>query len=470
MDFTPAINSFMQGGLQGWQLAQEKKRNDALLAKGKADLSGQGFNEDGTIDEGFLDENNPSYKRAMQMARIKAMASAKAAPTSNPLSFKQVFAARGIPLPKELEANADSPFDHRYASILAPLQRQGEQIDPSLVRDPDGFIKNNPGVKVPVGVASAIKPLVPRPGSTPMTPEQQAQYEQMMGLPAGTARGMTVGQFASGTSNVRGQEAAAGRQATALGAAARRQAESLGQQGQQFAQKMDYDREKDLQTRLERFRDDYAKTGVPKARSAFEKLDKLTGVLSSDKPNLKKLPGYGTNTLRSIPLVGQGLSTMAAKTYGGEEEAQLLQALLNADIQSTSGQAVTRYEEGRNLVKAGVGPGGNEQDVARGIRIMYDALEGADRDARAAYPPEVIALYEARGGSQRLNPSQQRAREASARKFGMGQGVQDMIMNPTDPSARAAAQKELGKGKGAAPKKPMSFEEWKKAGKPKAGG
>jgi hypothetical protein len=64
VDFTPAINALFSGGLQGYQLAQEKKKNDALLAKEKATLGESGFDAEGNVDPGYLDENGPSYKRA----------------------------------------------------------------------------------------------------------------------------------------------------------------------------------------------------------------------------------------------------------------------------------------------------------------------------------------------------------------------------------------------------------------------
>lgn len=148
---------------------------------------------------------------------------------------------------------------------------------------------------------------------------------------------------------------------------------------------------------LERFQKSYANTGILDAIAPLEILEKETGVISGNI-NRNKLPGQGTNALRAVPLVGNALATGAAKSYGGEAAQQALQSLLNVKIRTTSGQAVTKYEEGRVLVEAGMGPGGNEDDVARGVRLMVQGLKEAGQSVKAAFPPEVINTYTEQGG------------------------------------------------------------------------
>lgn len=148
---------------------------------------------------------------------------------------------------------------------------------------------------------------------------------------------------------------------------------------------------------LERFQKAYAGTGILDAIAPLEILERETGVISGNI-NRNKLPGQGTNALRAVPLVGNALATGAAKSYGGEATQQALQALLNVKIRNTSGQAVTKYEEGRILVEAGMGPGGNEDDVARGVRLMVQGLKEAGQSVKAAFPQEVISTYTEQGG------------------------------------------------------------------------
>lgn len=158
-------------------------------------------------------------------------------------------------------------------------------------------------------------------------------------------------------------------------------------------------KEQDFDKAIERFGTAYEKTGILQALPVLERIEQKTGALSSDNPDTKSLPGYATNIVRSIPIVGQGASTAMAKQYGGEEMNQALQVLLNAQIRTQSGQAVTKYEEGRNLIATGMGPGGNEKDIVRGLRLMMDGLREADRSVRAKFDPMVTKEYEKRGGN-----------------------------------------------------------------------
>ena len=326
-------------------LAARKLRDDRIndernyginLSKSRREGGEKGFTEEGTVDETFFTPDTPSYKRATRAAELEQMGkTTRMVLPSNQPSYRQVFAARGMALPKEFEDIADSPMDHRYINALPSPLKPTESMS---LGDIQGVVSGHgdPKTRVPAPFAGLARPVNSSNRDQLLTPEQQAQYEQMTGVAPGTAKGMTVGMLSSTVSNVRGQQAAGDRQGKAL-----------TQSANQFGQRMDFDQEKDLQSRVQAFRDDYAKTGIPTMLPKFQKLNELTGMLTDEKPDLSKTPGYGTNALRSLPLAGNILAGVAAKQYGGEEVNQTLQNLLNSEIRSNSGQAVTKYEEGR---------------------------------------------------------------------------------------------------------------------------
>lgn len=420
--------------------AQEDEKIKLLVRKATRDELTDGFadNVDGKVDfdPNYYTPGTPSYQRGDRASALKAMEHPSAVGVRSPLTIKQVFETRGEDLPASFAGHENDPFDPKYISAFPTKAKEQPQMSAQDIID---FQRGNPrkDLQVPAPFAGIARQAT-SPGSQMADADQQAAYEQMMGLPQGAAKNFTRQQISSGFSNVSGQRAAGDRQGKAL-----------SQSADLHAQDMDFNKEKDLNTRVQAFRDDYAKTGIPQMLPKFKRLDELTGVLSKEKPNLAKFPGYGTNALRAIPLVGSAAATMASKTYGGEEQGQILQALLNADIRQLSGQAVTKYEEGRVLVTAGMGLGGNEADVARGIRLMYEAMQGADQDVRAGYPAEVPAEYERRGGGGKLglrpsNPSDLRA-QGGKRNAYMDPAIQAAIKNPEsmDPATEKAANAKL---------------------------
>ncbi len=496
------IAQALTGGVQGYQAKQEANRKAALeqskIDSENMDRLAKQFTTGVAVDPatkkagwapGYLDPESDVYKGFSRESELKRLQHPDAAKNANPLTFGEVFATRGTPLPPELESSRDKPFASGYVNVL-PQQAKPE---PTMnYGDLNALVNHTaaPDAKIPLKVAGLVRPPAGAARAVPMTPAQKAAWSQMTGQPVEAAEGLTAGQFGSTVSNVTGQRAAGERQANQIGAQDKRmsnqinaqdarQANALDQGERHFKGQLDFEKNKTIESQLEKFRDDYGKAGIPAGHAAFKRLDELTGVLSSDKPNLKKMPGYGTNALRSVPLIGDALATTAAKTYGGQEESQLIQQLFNIDTHNLSGANVTKYEMGRNLAAHGMGAGGNEQDAARGIRMMYQAFQGMDQDIRAAYPPEVTELYQARGGMNKLNPvsapqnpSDARARAASAKKFGLKAPVLDMIDDPANPEKNAAAQKLLARKKPAAPAASggkMSFADWVKAGRPKAG-
>lgn len=178
--------------------------------------------------------------------------------------------------------------------------------------------------------------------------------------------------------------------------------------------------EEKLDRSVERFQKAYSGTGVLDALPFLQALERETGVVTGINVDKKKLPGAATNVVRSIPLIGNSAALAMAKSYKGGAAAQALQGLLNAQIKNLSGAAVSSYEQGRNLVQAGMAPGGNEEDVARGIQMMLAGLKEADTSVRAGFDPQVISTYESRGGQVPVVDKIMRDESASRDKRGKG--------------------------------------------------
>lgn len=432
------------------QDAQEDIKIQELVRKARREEmdSGYGSNPDtGKIDfdPNYYTPDTPSYQRGTREAALKAQGSPRSVVAGAPLSVEQAFAIRGETLPTQLQGVKDMPFDHRYNSLFPAKAKLQETAPIEMLNDPQAFAKNNPNYRVPAPFAGSFRR--PIPGDAPTFPEQQAEWAAAMGVSPSAAKGLTMRQYTSGMSAVNAQRAAGDRQGRAL-----------EQSSAQFGERMNYDKDKDLNNRVQAFQDDYKKTNIPAMLPAFRNLDKLTGILTKDKTNTAKLPGYGTNAISAIPLVGQALGNLAAKRYGGQAERQVLMSLLNTQIRDRSGQAVTKYEEGRNLLEAGMAPGGNEEDVTRGVRMMYESMLENDRSVRAGYDPAVVDTYVGRGGlaplgpmteqlDKKKNPSDVRgenARTQGGRKSAyMDPDIQAAIRNPKDPAARAAADQKL---------------------------
>lgn len=166
------------------------------------------------------------------------------------------------------------------------------------------------------------------------------------------------------------------------------------QEEKQIARQDKLERQRDAS--LEKFEKAYTKTGIAGALPFIRQLEGETGIVSGEDASLKKLPGTATNFARNIPFIGNFVAGNMAKFYDGSATAQAIQGLLNAQIRTQSGQAVTSYEEGRTLTQAGLSTG-NEKDVARGIKLMLEGLQEADRSVRSAFP-EAAADFTSGGG------------------------------------------------------------------------
>lgn len=429
MDLTPAINALMEGGITGYQLGLKKRQMDDERAKARADRTAEGFTETGEVDPAFFDENSPSYKRAQQAAKFKASASPRAAPTTSPQTIGRVFALRGQPLPKELEPYADEPFDHRYASILPPLQRQGPEMAAVDLVDPEGAAKRNPNLKVPSQFAGNFRRPVPRPGNTPMTPDQQAAYEEMMGLPPGSAAGLTTGNFASGVSNVSGQRAAGERQ------------------GRAFAHA---DEQKAIDRDLSRNKATMKPEQV--IQQQISKLARLGDYIdSADQMNMS-YPDY--LKLRGSSAVGNVagfLGSDIGKLSPEEEERLAKYSEIGGgfvrDMFETGGKQLTGIE--KSLVsRFEIAAGDSPQQIRAKGKGLTDYLEG---DFRA----KIDAI-------QRVNPRAAAAlRQQSAETL---EGVRQRFLNASQMRARGAQAPATGQGRAGAPVTPAARESGKKFG------
>lgn len=276
-----------------------------------------------------------------------------------------------------------------------------------------------------------------KPGVTSQLNE--ATYELIgqveNGMPVGTAMRMLAERQGS---------APLPQQATALRDAANRYARGQSRDAQAVtrSEARSDKQEERLDKSVERFQKAYANTGVLDALPFLQQIERETGVITGTNENKKKLPGTATNIVRSLPLIGNSAALAMAKSYKGGATAQALQGLLNAQIKNLSGAAVSSYEQGRNLVQAGMAPGGSEEDVARGIQLMLQGFKEADTSVRAAFDPAVINTYERRGGQVPVIDEVLR-KEGKSREKKSSSGKKD-VGNMRDIMAAATAKmKEL---------------------------
>ena len=83
------------------------------------------------------------------------------------------------------------------------------------------------------------------------------------------------------------------------------------------------------------------------------------------------------------------------------------------------------------------------------MKMMYEAMQGSDRDARAGYTPDVTSRYVEQGGlsgvdlAPRKKKNASAARAESAKRLGMGKNTEAIlegIDDPKNPSKNRAAQ------------------------------
>lgn len=151
---------------------------------------------------------------------------------------------------------------------------------------------------------------------------------------------------------------------------------------------------------VERYKKALNDTGVLDALPFLQQIEMETGVVTGKSPDKGKLPGVGTNMARNlIPFIGDSVAMAMAKTYKGGGASQALQGLVNAKIRNTAGQTVTKYEQGRVLAEYGMSAFGTERDIANGIKLMYEGIRENYQNLNASFPPEIVELFQSRGGT-----------------------------------------------------------------------
>ncbi len=334
------------------------------------------------VDPGFLTPGNPSYERANRAAEIKRLGSTAKVPSTQ---WEDIYAYTG---------------NERLKGLSGP-------VDPSVAAK---IIESN-GMNWPPEVLNAVSEATGIPAHAVGSVAGTNAGRNLLGTVATGVRSnrtadiQVKNQKRLGDQFQQSEDAQANRFTRSETAAEKRHRESL-----QFQQN------KDVESRLEKFRDDYVKTAIGQALPHLRTIEQESKIFSSDTPDLSKFPGKATNAVRGIPIAGDKIAMTMAKSYGGEGVAQAIQGLYNAGLKLTSGQAVSKFEEGRKLLESGLAVGADSPDVARGLRTIFDAFSEEDRAVRGAYSPEVLSLYTQRGGQadlmsevMKLNPSQKRA-------------------------------------------------------------
>lgn len=178
-----ALSGYNQGRQQYYQNQLEQAKAQNEKAKTGESMAGQGlkYDDNGNVvtDPGFLDPTNDSNKRAMMVAKMKAASSPKFMQDPPSLRTAWQLANPGQAVPDHLQGDlGDQPYH--------------QDLNPLLTR----------------------KPLDPK--NAVIDPGKQAQIEKMMGWPAGTAAGLTLGQFGSESSNVKGHQLEADKTANVI--------------------------------------------------------------------------------------------------------------------------------------------------------------------------------------------------------------------------------------------------------------
>lgn len=425
-DLTPIIAALLGGGYQGYR---DQEKANIVNAKNKSALAEKGFAEGGDVDQGYYNPESPSYKRAEQYAKFHAASSAKASPTVNPLTFGQVFAARGEALPEYLKPFENSAFDHRYAGILG---KKAEEAPLEMINDPKAFAQSHPNAMVKAPFAGAVKPSSPKPGDTPMTPEQQAAYETMMGLPKGAASNLTRQNFASGVSNVSGQRAAGERQGKAIAATGERQDKALKQGEEHFEKAQTLQKNKAVMDDATRLEQQIAKLGrvgnyidtAEKMNMSYpdylelvarSKVGNVAGYLGSD---IGKLDPTQEERLGKYREIGGGfvrdLFATGGKQLTGKEESLAsrfeIQPGDNASQIRTKGAGLTDYLESDFAAQIAGMEAVNPERAAQlrekaaqtisGVRSYF--LNASQKRAQAAQEPKGRAVGDVAGSAKHL--------------------------------------------------------------------
>lgn len=387
----------------GAYAAQKKANEELALKKRAADLEEQKINEekikqisaeyanglmrkDGGVvpNPDYFNPESDVYKLQAQRSKFKQMESATG-PQYEDMSF-----LANNPVVKELGVQPDSLGKVMKGGYLGEILKgklvPNKENQPILTAGEISALKDGkapPNLKVPAGYATMLKP------AAEANPTLQTQVEKMNGVPPGSYSGLPNNVLATLANQTRQDS---------------RFETTTNRLDRQFNTEENRRKQEAADAATQKLADRMEKSGIPEIRPYLEIIDKETGLFSSKTPNLKKLPGPGTNTIRGIPLVGDSAANLAAKKYGGDAVNQAIQELTNLKLKQQSGTAVTKYEMGRQMVSRGIGIGGTEKDVQRGLKLMYEALQEAENTIVAGSKPQAVEQFTQRGGGKKLPP------------------------------------------------------------------
>lgn len=157
---------------------------------------------------------------------------------------------------------------------------------------------------------------------------------------------------------------------------------------------------------LTKLGDRVSKENIPGTMSALANLEKGTadkesgqGMLTDPDYKVKSTGPYANFMPQFMKNVGEKVGLMPK---GASNEAALIQRLMNADIRSMSGTAVTSYEQGRQNIEKGMSGAGDPDAIKLGIKQMKDAVESSANNIESSTRPNVLKQYKDQGGAIRL--------------------------------------------------------------------
>lgn len=153
-------------------------------------------------------------------------------------------------------------------------------------------------------------------------------------------------------------------------------------------------REEKDEASLKSFSKEMAKTPVALAKGPLEELHKKAGILG-DNPNLDLIPGPMEYWASKAPF-GATLGPMVAEARGTRDVQQIAQRLVNIDVKTFAGTAVNAAEDAKQMLEKGLASG-NQNDIVRGINLMYKAARDSEQITRAGYSPKIQAKAKERG-------------------------------------------------------------------------
>ena len=158
---------------------------------------------------------------------------------------------------------------------------------------------------------------------------------------------------------------------------------------------------------VERLSQRISKENIPGRSADFVSAEANTkgehGGIVTDPDYVPKTSGFN----QMLPDFVRGPVVSAAEKMGFMEkgssaEMQVIQRLVNTEIKSNSGTAVSAHEQGRNDIANGM-KSNNPEMVRRGVRMMKKALEMDTQNVEGSAPGHIKDQYRTQGGEYDVN-------------------------------------------------------------------